>query len=150
VGGTTPGIEELGPVDFLLVEFPTGRSTFSGGFMDELGRLTHEGLVRVLDLVVIQKAGDGSVEGFEVDDLGPVDPPEVEDEIAEVLGRRDVEDLAAAMAPGSVAGVVVWENLWAAPLGAAARDHGGRVIATGRIPVEAIAASLEAPWTAGE
>jgi hypothetical protein len=64
--------------------------------------------------------------------------------VAEILAAKDVAHLAAAMENGSTAGVVVWENRWAAPFASAARRSGGQLIASGRIPIQAIAASLEA------
>lgn len=141
---TLAELDEMGPVDYLVVEFPRGRSTFTGELAEELSRLSHEGLIRVLDLLVMQKSTDGTVEGFEVDDDDLDDLRSLESELAEILAARDVEHLAEAMEPGSVAGVVVWENLWAAPFASAARRAGGQLIATGRIPIQAIAASLEA------
>lgn len=142
---TDVAIDELGPVDYLVVEFPAGRSTFTGEMAAELARLSSEGVIRVLDLLVLQKAEDGTVEGFEIDDLEGVDELRaLETEIAEILAAEDVDQLAAAMEPGSTAGVVVWENKWAAPFGAAARRAGGQLVATGRIPIQAILASLEA------
>lgn len=137
-------LDEMGPVDYLVVEFPPGQSTFTGEMAGELSRLSHEGLIRVLDLLVVQKSADGTVEGFEIDDTDMGDRGSLEAEIAEILATADVEHLAAAMEPGSVAGVVVWENLWATPFASAARRAGGQLIATGRIPIQAIAASLEA------
>ena len=141
---TYADLDEMGPVDFLVVEFPRGQSTFSGEMAAELSRLSYEGLIRVLDLLVLQKSDDGAVEGFEIDDIDLDDLRSLETEIAEILAAPDVEHLAAAMEPGSVAGVVVWENLWAIPFASAARRGGGQLIATGRIPIQAIAASLEA------
>ena len=143
MSSTLTDLDEMGPVDYLVVEFPHGRSTFSGEVAEELSRLSHEGLIRVLDLLVMQKSTDGTVEGFEVDD-DLDDLRSLECELAEILAARDVEHLAEAMEPGSVAGVVVWENLWAAPFASAARRAGGQLIASGRIPIQAIAASLEA------
>lgn len=144
-------IDELGPVDYLVVEFPAGRSTFTGEMAAELARLSSEGVIRVLDLLVLQKAEDGTVEGFEIDDLEEVDELRaLETEIAEILAAEDVDQLAAAMEPGSTAGVVVWENKWAAPFGAAARRAGGQLVATGRIPIQAILASLEAEELAAD
>lgn len=138
-------MDELGPVDYLVVEFPAGHSTFTGEMATELARLSSEGVIRVLDLLVLQKGEDGTVEGFELEDLGVTDElRELEKEIAEILAAEDVDKLAAAMEPGSTAGVVVWENRWAAPFGAAARRAGGQLIATGRIPIQAILASVEA------
>lgn len=141
---TYADLDEMGPVDYLVVEFPRGQSSFTGEMAAELSRLSHEGLIRVLDLLVVQKSADGTVEGFEIDDTDLDDLRSMEAEIAEILAVGDVENLAAAMEPGSVAGVVVWENLWAAPFASAARQAGGQLIATGRIPIQAIAASVEA------
>jgi hypothetical protein len=141
---TTADIDEMGPVDYLVIEFPAGQSTFNGEMAQELSRLSHEGVIRILDLLVLQKAEDGSVEGLEIDDFEMDAMRELETEIAEILAAEDVENLAAAMEPGSVAGVVVWENMWAAPFASAARRAGGQLVATGRIPIQAIAASLEA------
>lgn len=123
-----------GPIDYLVVEFPRGRSTFGLEVAGELARLADEGLIRVLDLLVIQKAFDGSVVGFEVDDVGTEEIHRLLSDLVELLSDEDVDRLAAAMAPGSVAGVVVWENLWACPLASAARRAGGQLIASGRIP----------------
>ena len=67
-----------------------------------------------------------------------------EAELAELLAADDVVNLAAAMDPGSTAGVLIWENLWAAPFASAARRSGGQLIANGRIPIQAIIASIEA------
>jgi hypothetical protein len=141
---TSADIDEMGPVDYLVVEFPAGHSTFTGEMAAELSRLSHEGIIRILDLLVLQKAEDGSVEGFEIDDFEVDETRALEAEIAELLAVEDVENLAAAMEPGSTAGVVVWENQWAAPFASAARRAGGQLIATGRIPIQAIAASLDA------
>ena len=77
-----------------------------------------------------------------VEDLGEL--AAMEAELGELLAEDDVLHLAAAMEPGSVAGVLVWENLWAAPFAAAARHAGGQLIANGRIPIQAIIASIEA------
>jgi hypothetical protein len=137
-------VDEMGPVDYLVVEFPRGHSTFTGEIAAELNRLSHEGLIHVLDLVVIQKGADGSVEGFEVEDLGMDEIHALEADLADLLAAEDIEHLSAVMEPGSVAGVVVWENLWAAPFASAARRAGGQLIASGRIPIQAIIASLEA------
>jgi hypothetical protein len=68
----------------------------------------------------------------------------LEGEIAEILAAEDVAHLAAAMENGSTAGVLVWENSWAAPFASAARRAGGQLIASGRIPIQGILASLEA------
>ncbi|MGV1007164.1 MAG: DUF6325 family protein [Dermatophilaceae bacterium] len=139
------GIDELGPVDYLVVEFPPGTQRFTGEMADELMRLSESDLVRILDIVVISKGEDGSVEAMELDDLGDVDEVRgLAANLADVLADEDIEHLAAAMDPGTVAGAIVWENVWAAPFASAARRAGGQLIASGRIPIQAIAASIEA------
>jgi hypothetical protein len=138
-------IDELGPVDYLVVEFPAGQSNFSGEMAAELASLAESGTIRVLDLLILQKADDGTVEAFEIDDLEEVDELRaLEAHVAEVLAAEDVANLAEAMENGSTAGVLVWENSWAAPFASAARRAGGQMIATGGIPVQALVASLEA------
>ncbi len=141
-------LSELGPVDYLVVEFPAGQANFTGEMIDELLALVDAGTIRVIDMLILTKNDDGSVDALElsdIDDLGPL--VAIEAELAELLAEDDVEHLAAAMDPGSVAGVLIWENLWAAPFAAAARRSGGQLIADGRIPIQAIIASIEADIT---
>jgi hypothetical protein len=151
---TDPSLDELGPVDYIVVEFPAGASNFTGEMVDELVALVESGTVRVIDALVLTKNADGSVDATElsdIDELGPLEA--VEAQLAELLAADDVEHLAAAMEPGSTAGVLIWENLWAAPFAAAARRSGGQLIADGRIPIQAIIASIEAdeaPTTEGD
>jgi hypothetical protein len=133
-------------VDYVVVEFPAGASHFSGEMAAELAALVDSGMIRLLDLLVLHKADDGTVEALEVDDLDD-EPDEIrrlETQIAEVLAAEDVAHLGEAIEPGGTAGVVVWENSWAAPFASAARRAGGQMIASGRIPVQAILASIEA------
>lgn len=142
---TVQELDEVGPIDYLVVEFPAGRQQFTGEMADELARLHSSGTVRVLDVLVLVKAEDGTVEGHELDDLEELSVLEdIELQVAEILAAEDVANVAEAMEPGSVAGVVVWENRWAAPFAAAARRSGGQLIATGRIPTQALIASFEA------
>lgn len=136
--------EELGPVDYLVVEFPAGAQNFTGDMAAELARLANSGTIRILDILILQKNDDGSVDALEIDETPAVDELRaLEADIAELLAAEDVELLAEAMLPGSVAGVLVWENRWAAPFATAARRSGGQLIATGRIPIQAILASIE-------
>jgi hypothetical protein len=139
--------EELGPVDYLVVEFPAGQSNFTGEMAEELATLVDAGTIRLLDLLVLVKGDDGSVDALEIEDLEGLDEiRRLELEIAELLAAEDVINLAESMEPGSTAGVVVWENRWAAPFAAAARRAGGQLIATGRIPIQAMVASIEAEY----
>ena len=138
-------INELGPVDYLVVEFPPATSNFTGEMAAEIAKLVDAKLVRVLDLLILQKDADGSIEALEIDDLEGLDELRiVETQLAELLAEEDVVHLAAAMEPGTTAGVLVWENSWAAPFASAARRGGGQLVASGRIPIQAIVASLEA------
>ena len=112
---------------------------------EELIKLVDSGTIRVIDLLVLVKDQDGEVEALEIEDLEHLGPLQVlEAELAELLAEDDVAHLAAAMDPGSVAGVLIFENLWAAPFSSAARRAGGQLIANGRIPIQAILASVEA------
>jgi hypothetical protein len=140
-------VNELGPVDYLVVEFPADAANFSGQMATELRRLIESGVVRLLDLLFLQKNLDGSVEGFETHDFGDGELEELralETALAMLLAEEDIESIGAALEPGSVAAVLVWENAWAAPFGSAVRHSGGQLVASGRIPIQALAAALEA------
>jgi hypothetical protein len=142
---TNTPLDELGPVDYVIVEFPADTASFTGEMVDELLKLVDAGTIRIVDILILAKDADGSVEAMELsdlDDLGPLQA--LEAELAELLAEEDVEHLAAAMDPGSVAGVLIYENLWAAPFASAARRSGGQLIANGRIPIQAIIAAVEA------
>ncbi len=142
---TETSLDELGPVDYIVVEFPAGASNFTGEMVEELLALVDRGIIRVIDVLILTKDADGSVEAMELADVADLGELEaLEAELAELLAEEDVEHLAAAMDPGSTAGVLIWENLWAAPFAAAARRSGGQLIANGRIPIQAIIASIEA------
>ena len=138
-------LDTMGPVDYLVVEFPAGHQSFTGEMAAELLRLSDAGIIRILDLLIIVKNDDGTIDAMEIEDIeGLDDIRQLETHIAEILAADDVDMLAAAMEPGTVAGVLVWENAWAAPFASAARRAGGQLVATGRIPLQAIAASMEA------
>jgi hypothetical protein len=142
---TEMSLDELGPVDYLLVEFPAGASSFTGEMAAELRALAGSGTIRVIDVLILTKDADGTVEAAELSDIAELgDLQAIEAELAELLAADDVDHLAAAMGPGSTAGVLIWENLWAAPFASAVRRSGGQLIANGRIPIQAIIASIEA------
>jgi hypothetical protein len=147
---TDTALDELGPVDYLVVEFPAGASNFTGEMAAELVALTDSGTIRVIDALVLTKDEDGAVDAMELSDVGELGELQaIEAQLAELLAADDVEHLAAAMEPGSAAGVLIWENLWAAPFASAARRAGGQLIANGRIPIQAIIASIEADDASG-
>jgi hypothetical protein len=138
-------LDSLGPVDYIVVEFPAGESNFTGEMAKELIALVDAGTIRVIDVLILTKNEDGTVDAMELSDIEELGPLQaIEAQLASLLAEEDVAHLAAAMDPGSTAGVLIWENLWAAPFASAARQSGGQLIATGRIPIQAIIASIEA------
>lgn len=142
---TSASLDELGPVDYVVVEFPAGATNFTGEMTSELLRLVDSGTIRVIDVLILTKDETGAVDAIELSDVGELGELQaLEAQLAELLAEDDVEHLAAAMEPGTTAGVLIWENLWAAPFASAARRSGGQLIANGRIPIQAIIASIEA------
>lgn len=139
-------LDVLGPVDYLVVEFPADKADFSGEMAAELAALVDRGLVRVLDLLILRKDADGSVEAVE---LHEVDESKVgqlvalEAELGMLLAAEDIEAIGGAIEPGSVAAVLVYENSWAGPFSSAVRRSGGQLIANGRIPTQALLAAIE-------
>ena len=122
----TETMDELGPVDWIVVEFPGSR--FNGEIAPALRDLVQRELIRVLDLLVLKKDQDGTLEAFELSDLDPSEVGELrsyEQELAMLLTEDDVTAVAAAVEPGSSAAVLVWENAWAAPFASAVRRSGG-------------------------
>ncbi len=138
-------LDELGPVDYLVIEFPG--SKFNGEIAPTLVELVDRGIIRILDLVMIRKDADGSYDAGELSDVSDDeagDLLQIEQEIAEILSAEDVANAAEAMEPGSTAGLLVYENCWAAPFASAVRHSGGQLVASGRIPIQALIASFEA------
>jgi Family of unknown function (DUF6325) len=138
-------VDVLGPVDYLVVEFPADKANFSGEMAAELTALVDRELVRVLDLVILQKQADGTVEASELDELDESKVGELlalEGELGMLLAAEDIEAIGPVLEPGSAAAVLVYENRWAAPFGAAVRRSGGQLIANGRIPTQALLAAV--------
>jgi hypothetical protein len=138
---------ELGPVDYLVVAFPAGKADFSGEMASELRALMDSNTVRVLDLVLLTKDVDGSVEASELRDADDSEVGQLraaEADLAVLLAESDVEEIGGMLEPGSTAAVLVWENTWAAPFGSAVRRSGGQLVTSGRIPTQAILAAIEA------
>jgi len=135
---------DTGPIDYLVIEFPGNRMTGEGWPL--LVDLVDRGVIRLLDLAFVRKDEDGSVVGLSLQDLGEqgVDLTVFEGAASGLLGEDDLAEAAVAIEPGCSAGVLVYENVWAAPFAAAMRRSGGQLVAFGRIPIQAILASLEA------
>src|SRR5436190_14245944 len=111
---TEKSLDELGPVDYLVVEFPAGASNFTGEMAKELLALADSGTIRVIDVLILTKNEDGTVEPMELSEIGELGELEaVEAQLADLLAEEDVVNLVAAMEPGSMVGVLIWEHLWA-------------------------------------
>jgi hypothetical protein len=142
-------LEEMGPIDYVVVEFPGNRMTGEG--FPLLVDLVDRGLIRILDLVFIRKDDDGSVIALEIGDLtgdGELDLAVFEGVHSGLLGEDDMQEAAAAVEPGNSAALLIYENVWAAPFAAALRRGGAQLVASGRLPVQAVLASLEAAESA--
>jgi hypothetical protein len=140
-------VDVLGPVDYLVVEFPAEKANFSGEMAAQLRSLVDREIVRVLDLVILRKEPDGSVEVAEVADVDESDVGELralEADLAMLLAEEDVEEIGKALEPGSIAAVLVYENSWAGPFASSIRRSGGHLVANGRVPTQALLAAIEA------
>ena len=139
-------LDQLGPVDYMVVGFPADKADFSGAMADELKKLVGSGTVRVLDLVMVTKSADVSVDLAELREQDESEVGELrslEAELSLLLAAEDIERVGAELEPGSTAAVLVWENTWAAPLAAAIRHSGGELVGAGRIPTQALIAAVE-------
>ena len=138
-------LDETGPIDYLIVEFPGNRMTGEG--FPLLVDLVDSGIIRILDLVFVTRDLDGSVSAIEIKDFdrdGQLDLAVFEGASSGLLGQDDLDEASSAIEPGSSAGILIYENVWAAPFAVALRRGGGQLVASGRIPVQAILAALEA------
>jgi hypothetical protein len=143
-------LDEIGPIDYVVIEFPNER--LSGEAFPLLVDLVDRGLIRILDLTFVRKELDGSVVGMTLADFdqdGQLDLAVFEGASSGLLDQDDVDEASSVLEPGTSAGILVWENVWAAPFAAAVRRSGGQLVASGRIPVQALLASLEAAESAG-
>ncbi|HEX5857428.1 MAG TPA: DUF6325 family protein [Microbacterium sp.] len=135
-------IEEMGPIDFVLLEWP-GRQP-KGDVAPLIVDLAERGIIRILDVAFMVKRDDGTVDSIELGELEGGDFGEFEGASSGLIGQEDLEEAATALEPGTSAAVLIWENRWAAPVAVALRKSGGQLVASGRIPVQSIVASLEA------
>ena len=143
-----PGVEldELGPIDYIVVEFPADREP-DGSALMHLVELVQQGTIRILDLAMVRKEPDGSVVGVDFNDAGLTGQMDVSLIAEAASGLLDGDDLAEAgevLEPGCSAAVLIYENTWAAPFASALRRNGAQLVASGRVPVQAILATLDA------
>jgi hypothetical protein len=138
-------LDESGPIDYLVVEFPGSHMTGEG--FPLLLDLVDSGIIRILDLVFVTRESDGSITALEIADFdgdGNLDLAAFHGASSGLLGPDDIDEAASVIGPGDSAGILVYENLWAAPFATALRRAGGQLVAGGRIPVQAVLASLDA------
>jgi hypothetical protein len=139
---TQEQLDELGPIDYVVLEWPTGGP--SGEAAPMIVDLVDKGMIRILDCAFVAKGEDGSTGTL---DLGAFSNDnsfgEFEGASSGLLGEEDLEEAAAVLNPGTVAAVLVWENRWIAPIAAAVRRSGGELVASGRIPAEAVLETLD-------
>jgi hypothetical protein len=142
---TEEQLAEMGPIDYMVLEW-AGDQPATGEVMPLLLDLVDRGVIRILDLAFIVKGEDGSVAAIDLAEAALQDGGLAEflGASSGLLGQDDLEEAASVLEPGTVAGVLVWENRWAAPVAVALRRSGGQLVASGRIPVQAVLASLDA------
>jgi Family of unknown function (DUF6325) len=140
---------EMGPIDYLLVEWPDKQP--DGQIAPHLIDLVDRGLIRIIDLAIVIKGDDGSVARLEISELGDEVTAFADFEGASsgLLSDEDIEEAGGTLETGTAAALLVYENSWAAPFATAVRESGGRLVASGRIPVNEIIAALDAAEAAG-
>jgi hypothetical protein len=142
---TNDQLDEMGPIDYVVLEWPSDAPA-TGEIPKLLLDLVDRGVIRVLDIAFVTKTEDGTVAALEAGDMATAAAlfAEFEGASSGLLEFADLEEAAAALEPGTSGTVIVWENRWAAPIAVAVRRAGGQLVASGRIPVQAILASLDA------
>jgi hypothetical protein len=136
---------EMGPIDFIVVEWPPERPP-TGEAFPHLLNLVDAGMIRVLDLAFIRKEADGNVVGIDIRDLDLDGNPDIavfEGASSGLLGKDDVDEAGGVLQPGSSAAILLYENTWAAPFATALRRSGAQLVASGRIPVNALLSALD-------
>lgn len=138
--------DEVGPIDYLVVEFPADHPP-DGSALPLLHDLVVRDIIRVLDLAFIRKFEDGSVAGIDISEMGlsgEIDISLFAEASAGLLDSSDLAEAGSVLAPGASAAVLLYENRWAAPFATALRRSGAQLVASGRIPIEGVLASLDA------
>jgi hypothetical protein len=136
-------LEEMGPVDYIVIEWPGRQPT--GEVVPMIVEAAERGIIRILDVAFLIKTAEGevvTVEAGEFDDDGSF--AEFAGAGSGLIGEEELAEAATALNPGTSAAVLVWENRWAAPIATALRRSGAELVATGRIPIQALLASLDA------
>jgi dihydroorotase-like cyclic amidohydrolase len=138
----TEMLGEIGPIDYIVLEWPGRQPT--GEAVPLLLDLVDRGIIRILDIALLAKDADGTVGALELGDLGDSEFGVFNGASSGLIGQDDLDEAASVLEPGTSAAVLIWENRWAAPVAAAMRRSGGQLVASGRVPVQAIVAALDA------
>ena len=143
VTASPEGLDELGPIDYIVVEWPGRQPT--GEAVPHLIDLVDRGIIRILDIALMAKDADGTVGALDLGDLPPdSDYAQFAGASTGILDQEELDEAASVLEPGTAAAVLIYENSWAAPFASAVRRGGGQLVASGRIPVQGIIAALDA------
>jgi uncharacterized protein DUF6325 len=137
-------LEEMGPIDYIVIEWPSGQPTGEAAPM--ILALVERGIIRILDIAFLAKDETGASAAVELGALNgdAAGWSEFEGASSGLIGQEDLDEAAAILEPGTFAAVLIWENLWAAPVAVAIRRGGGQLVSSGRIPIQAVLASRDA------
>ncbi|MCX5042523.1 DUF6325 family protein [Aldersonia sp. NBC_00410] len=138
-------LDEIGPIDYLVVEFPADRPP-NGSALPQLLDLVDRGIIRVLDLAFVRREPDGSLVGIDISESGmegDLDVTLFAEASSGLLDSTDVHEAGAVLEPGCTGAVLIYENRWAAPFASALRHNGAQLVASGRVPTQGILAALE-------
>ena len=138
-------LDHMGPIDYIVLEFPGSKMTGEG--LPMLVDLVERGIIRILDLAFVTKDLEGTLHALELRDLdgdGELDLTVFEGASSGLLDEGDLDEAGTVLQAGSSAGILVYENVWAAPFARALRAGGGQLVASGRIPVQAMLAAVDA------
>ena len=137
-------MEEIGPVDYMVVAFPGNQ--FKGDIAPAISELVEDGTIRIIDIAFVGKDADGNAVAMELTELDPDVQAGLEKagvEVGGLFNEDDLMDAADELEPNSSAAVMVWENVWARKVAQAMRDAGGELIDFQRIPHEIVQAARE-------
>jgi hypothetical protein len=136
---------EVGPVDYVILEWPVG-SPPTGEAFPYLVDLVDRGVIRILDLAFMEKDEEGNVLEIQIGDFDLDGNPDLAVFVGAssgLLDEGDIQEASSVLEPGTAAAILVYENTWAAPFATALRKVGARLVASGRIPINALIATLD-------
>ena len=130
-----------GPVEYVVLGFPG--ATFTDDIALALGELVRNGMIRVLDLVFIRKDEHGDVQALEFDELEELNGLSALDgEVGGLIGPDDIDYVGDGLAVNTSALLLIWEDVWAAPLLETLRRADGVLVEGARVPHDLIDAAI--------